>query len=278
LPPLRRLVGFAIPGLASLILYAQFVFSARFENVNWDRAHFYVVAVCGELTLASLFALLFTLQAASLLAGVLYQSLRRVGAKPGEERDPVVSGIVLAVTAGLAAAGLYAIVAAVYFAQPILPYQPVKAQLRWALPPILPTAVIALAIAATARRRRTRPADGWNAFLTVPHVSILFTAIGAILESWWWMTIRIPPWFWGWFEAVGVLGAILLGVGLASIPVRRFLPRVLLALPAGFLTFVTSRPGLGTPAVICALATAAWWGHRLWIIARAAPERHGHAS
>ena len=134
LPPLRRLVTLALPGAASLALYAHFVLAADFNNGTPARpgVGYYVLASWGELAVAALLAMICCLQAASLFAVLLDRHRVLTPAPPAPSR--VTAGVGLAVAAGLATAGLYAVTAAVFFNQPI------SFLARWALLPILPTA------------------------------------------------------------------------------------------------------------------------------------------
>jgi len=103
----------------SLALYAHFAFSAEFENGTpslHDR-YYYVLASWGELTVAGTLALLACLHAAVLIAVAL-------PGWPGRETQQTLvgsisPGVIIAVAAGIAAGSVYAVTAAVYFAQPV---------------------------------------------------------------------------------------------------------------------------------------------------------------
>jgi hypothetical protein len=273
-PPLRRLAGLALPGLASLLLYGHFVFTASFHNGTPDapRPFYYVLATWGELALAGLFALITCLAGASLFAPLLQPVSAPGRAATGRAQGQIAAGIGAAAAAGVAVAALYGVTAAVYFAQPI------STGLRWALLPILPTAACAAVLAVLARRRPTPP-QGWDAFLAFPAGSVLAATLGALAVALWWQG-PIPAWLSGWGGTVGRVGGVLIGVAAACALVRHPIGRVVLGMLLGFVALLLGGSGLDILAVLYALAAATWWGYRTWLLTRtvSGPAEPRHAS
>ena len=266
-PPLRRLAGLLLPGVASLLLYGHFVFAAEFNNgtPTLRREHYYVLAAWGELAVAALLALLTCLQASALLAALTGRTA--AGARPDLRAETRIStGIGRAVAVGVAVAGLYAVAAAVYFAQPV------AGPLRWALLPILPTVVCATALCVIAWRRR-EPRGGWDTFLVFPAAATIAAAIGIFAITAWWHG-HLPAWTIGWEDPLGYLGGVLIGVAIAATVVQHPVGRIALSLPLGFFCLIISRSGPGIPAVLFAIAVAAWWAHRAWTLARTPGAAH----
>ncbi|MEU4426458.1 Hsp70 family protein [Actinoplanes sp. NPDC024001] len=265
LPPARRLLALALPGLASLLLFGHFVFTADFNNgtPTFPREGYYVLAVWGELTVAAVLAAITFLQAASLFATILDHQSNAAAARayPGSR---ITSGLALAAGAGAAVACLYAITAAVYFAYPT------SQMLRWSLLPILPAVACALVLAALTWRRPATPAGGWDAFLTFPASSMITAAVGTVAVALWWHA-GLPWWANGWNELVGYTGGLLMGVGITCALVRHVAARIVLTVLLGFFTLIISRSGPNILAVIYAFAVAAWFAQRTWTLARATP-------
>jgi hypothetical protein len=268
LPPLRRLITLALPGLASLALYAHFVLSADFNNGTpaQPRYGYYVLADWGELAVAAVLATITFLQAAALFAALLDQHTP-AGRQPTGSR--ISGGIGLAVAAGLATAALYAVTAAVFFNQPIADL------LRWALLPILPTAAAAAAVAALAWRRGTTPARGWDGFLTFPASSMTTATAGILTVSLWWHG-PLPWWLNGWTTSIGLAGGLLVGVAVACTLVRHPAARLALTLPIGFFTTIISRTGPDILAINWAVAVACWWTWHAWALIRTPPTQSAH--
>jgi hypothetical protein len=236
LPPLRRLITLALPGLASLALYAHFVLSADFNNGTPARpgVGYYVLASWGELAVAAVLAEICFLQAASLFAALLDHRTRTAPRQPAGSR--ITAGAGLAVAAGLATASLYAVTAAVFFNQPVADL------LRWALLPILPTAAAAGAVAGLAWHRPTTPPGGWDGLFTFPASSMAAAATGILTVSLWWHG-GLPWWLNGWTSSIGLAGGLLIGVAVACALVRHPAGRLALTLPLGFFTTIISRSG-----------------------------------
>jgi hypothetical protein len=266
LPPLRRLVTLALPGVASLALYAHFVLAADFNNGTPARpgAGYYVLASRGELAVAAVLAAICFLQAASLFAALLDQHR---GLTPGQQAGGrITAGLGLAVAAGLATAGLYAVTAAVFFNQPI------SELLRWAVLPSLPIAAAAAGVAVLVWHRRSTPVGGWDGFLTFPASSMAAAATGIVAVSLWWHG-GLPWWMNGWVGGVGLAGGLLIGVATACALVRHPAARLTLSLALGLFTTIISRSGPDILAVIYAIAVACWWGRHAWLLLRIPPER-----
>ncbi|WP_328469091.1 Hsp70 family protein [Actinoplanes sp. NBC_00393] len=263
-PPLRRIVALALPGLASLALFGHFVFTADFNNgtPTWRGEGYYVLAVWGELTVAAVLAAITFLQAASLFAAILDQQNKAPARAYPESR--ITSGIALAAGAGAAVACLYAITAAVYFAYPT------GQLLRWSLMPILPLLACVLLLAALTWKRRPAPAGGWDAFLTFSPSSMITAAVGTVAVALWWHA-GLPWWANDWNELVGYTGGLLMGIGITCALVRHPAARIVLAVLLGFFTVIISRSGPNILAVIYALAVAAWFAQRTWTLARTTP-------
>jgi hypothetical protein len=268
LPPWRRLITLALPGLASLALYAHFVLSANFNNGTPERPRYgyYVLASWGELTVAAMLAAITFLQAAALFAALLDQHNPSTRAPAGSR---VSGGIGLAVAAGLATAALYAVTAAVFFNQPIADL------LRWTLLPILPTTAAAATIAVLAWRRNTTPAGGWDGFLTFPASSMTTATAGILTVSLWWHG-PLPWWLNGWTTSIGLAGGLLIGVAVACTLVRHPAARLALTLPIGFFTTIISRTGPDILAIIWTIAVACWWAWHAWALIRTPPPRPAH--
>lgn len=266
LPPARRSITLALPGLASLGLYAHFVLSAEFNNGRPDRPRngYYVLANWGELTVATVLATITFLQAAALFAALLDQRPATAG-RPGTP-SRISGGIALAIGAALATAALYAVTAAVFFNQPITKLQ------GWALLPILPTTTAAAAIAVLAWQRRSTPAGGWDGFLAFP-VTSMITATAGILAVGLWFNGGLPWWLNGWTATIGVTGGLLIGTAVACTLVRHPVARIALAVPIGFFAAIISRTGPDILAVIWAIAVTGWWGWHVWALICTPPGR-----
>lgn len=266
LPPLRRLAVLGVPGVLSLVLFAHFAFTADFNNGTPGRPGpgYYVLAAWGELTMASVLAMITLLQAGPLLAALIGNSSAPRPVRPGAG-DQIAAGLGIAAGGGIATASLYAITAALYIAYPI------SGVLRWSVLPILPLTVCALALAALAWRRHTTSAGGWDAVLAFPVSSTLTATAGIFAMSLWWHT-GLPWWANGWADTVGYLGGILIDVGIVCALARQFAVRIGLAMFLVLFTLIISRSGPDIPAVLFALAAAAGWARRAGALARTTPE------
>ncbi|MCY1144002.1 Hsp70 family protein [Actinoplanes sp. Pm04-4] len=262
LPPLRRLVSLSLPALVSLVLYAHFVFSAEFYNgtPQSPRPYFYVLAAWGELTVASVLAVVALLQAAPVLTAVRHE---QQAARSGGDRLPnqsLTSGLGAAIAGGVAVASLYAVVAAVYMGQPT------TALLKWALVPVLPVTAAALVLLALVWRHRRPPERGWDPLLSFPVSSVLAGAAGsaALALSWHGRLSALD----GWSDLLAAAGALLVAVALACTVTRHAGLRVAVSVLLSLLLLIISRAGPSVPAVVYAVAVAAWWAQRAWTVLR----------
>jgi hypothetical protein len=260
-PPLRRLYGILVPGVSSLLLYGHMLATAEFRNGSpssgFRDPYYYVIATWGELATAALFALIACLAAGCLFGTALHQMRPpQPGRSPAGAGQGISDGIWLAVAAGMAVAALYAIAAALYFAVPL------SGPLRWALLPILPTAVVAAGLGWLIRGRQ-HPPQGWDAVLAFPISSILCAAAGTLILATWWSQLLVDA------DIVGRAGGVLIGVAMALALVRHPGLRAGLAVFLGFFGFlaVGSR-ATGILAVIYAITATLWWAQRLWIVTR----------
>ena len=263
LPPWRRLITLALPGLASLALYAHFILSADFNNGTPARPRigYYVQANSGELAVAAILATITFLQAAALFAALLGQHTPAGGQARGSR---ISGGIGLAITAGLATAALYAVTAAVFFNQPIAEL------MRWTVLPVLPTAAAATAVAVLAWQRRITPTGGWDGFLTFPASAMATATVGVVAVSLWWHG-RLPWWLNDWTTSLGLAGGMLLGIAVACTLVRHPAARLAVAVPIGLFTTIISRSGPDILAVIWAITVACWWAWHAWALIRTPP-------
>lgn len=173
----------------------------------------------------------------------------------------IAGGIGLAVAAGMAIAAIYAVGAGVYLGLPV------SGPLRWALLPLLPTVAAGAGIAWLARGP-IRPPHGWSAVLGFPVSSVISTAVGMGLLAVWWQG-PIPAVLSGWGSTLGRVGGVLIGVGIACALVRPLALRVAVGVFLAFFGFlVVGAGGAGILAVGYALAVAACWAYRLWVLHR----------
>jgi hypothetical protein len=255
--------------VASLVVYCHMVLTATFHNGNprigyfADRRFYYVLATWGELALAALFALTACLAAGSLFGDLVVRIRHREGTGGVAADSPGVrlaGGIAGATAAGLAAAALYAVVAAFYFALPVS--QP----LRWALLPLLPAAAVT-AVIAWQTRRRTQIPRGWDTLSAFPLSSVLLTAAGMIMLAAWWHG-PLPIALSGWGEVIGRIGGLLVGAGIGCVLTGHLGLRLALAAFLGIVGFFIAGGGDEVLASGYAIAVALWWAHRLSLIAR----------
>jgi hypothetical protein len=277
LPPLRRAAGLLVPGVASLALVAHFVFSAERSGRSRGYAdpYAYVLANWGELAMAAAFALITALVGATLIASTLpptQPAVRSSGPAQPTSAGSVVgsvagsqqvgTGLLAAVAAGLAVAGLYAVGASVYFDLPTGGF------LRWALVPILPIAAAATVTAVLAARWGRIPREGWHAWLTFPVTSVVCGAVGMLLIQVA-MTARVYPTHALANGLVGRFGALLLGVGAALALVRPARFRIIVAAPlAVFTAAIVSWPATGLLGVLYIAAATVWWLQQVWRLLR----------
>ncbi|WP_406106265.1 DUF5954 family protein [Micromonospora globbae] len=257
-PPVRRAVAIAVPGFASLALIWQYFLTAEYNNGSRElRGYYYWVALnWGELAMAAVFALLACLGAGTLLGSLIAAHSPTTDAR--SEGGRVSLGILAAVSLGVAVAGLYAVVASQYFRLPV------GAFLRWALWPITPIAVMAVAMAVVAARQWRAPHGGWSALLAVPAGSVITAAVGMVLIQYS-LTADRQPDLVLWIDLAGRLGGLLLGVGVVMALVTPVVFRLILAAPLAVITAtIVSGRSAGVLGVFYAIAVALWWAARLW--------------
>ncbi|MEU8182057.1 Hsp70 family protein [Micromonospora sp. NPDC049047] len=252
-PPVRRAVAIAVPGFASLALIWQCLLTAEEHNVLVYRS---VRLNWGEFTMAAVFALLACLAAGTVLGSVI--AARNPTPSTRTEGGRVSIGILAAASLGAAIAGLYAVVTSQYFGEPVGPF------LRWALWPITPILLMAVAMALVAARQWRAPHGGWSALLAAPTGSIVTAALGMVLIQYSLTADRWPDRLL-WIDISGRVGGLLLGVGLVMALVAPLMFRLILGAPVAVITAaIVSNQAAGILGVSYAVAVAMWWAARLW--------------
>lgn len=253
-PPVRRAVAIAVPGFASLALIWQCLLTADVHNVmNVYRS---VRLNWGEFAIASVFALLACLAAGTVLGSLI--AARSPTPSTRNEGGKVSIGILAAVSLGAAIAGLYAVVTSQYFGEPVGPF------LKWALWPIAPIVVMAVAMAVVAARQWRAPHGGWSALLAAPTGSIVSAGLGMGLIQYSLTADRWPDRVL-WIDIAGRAGGLLLGVGLVMALVAPLIFRLILSAPVAVISAaIVSKQAAGILGVSYAVAVAMWWAARLW--------------
>ncbi|MEU8265190.1 Hsp70 family protein [Micromonospora sp. NPDC048999] len=270
-PPVRRAAAIAVPGLASLALLWQFVVTAEVNNALY-RVHYWVLLNWGELAVAAVFAVLACLSAGTVLGSLI--AAHSPTAEARSEGGKVSVGIVAAVSLGVAIAGMYAVLGSQYFKLPLGGFLP------WALWPITPIVLIAVAMAVVAARQWRAPHGGWTALLAAPTGSVVAAAAGTMLIQYS-MTATRWPRLVLWIDLAGRLGGLLLGVGVVMAVVSPLVLRLILGVPLTMITAsIVSWRATGILGVFYAIAIAFWWAARLWtrIIRPATPTPRRPAS
>ncbi|MDG4807634.1 Hsp70 family protein [Micromonospora sp. WMMD1120] len=254
IPPIRRAVMIAVPGFASLALIWQCLLTAEEHNVmNVYRS---VQLNWGELAMAAVFALLACLAAGTVLGSLI--AARNPTPSTRTEGGKASIGILAAVSLGAALAGLYAVVTSQYFGEPVGPF------LKWALWPIVPIVVMAVAMAVVAARQWRAPHGGWSALLAAPTGSIVTAGIGMGLIQYSLTADRWPDRLL-WIDIAGRIGGLLLGVGLVMALVAPLMFRLILSAPVAVISAaIVSKQAAGILGVSYAVAIAMWWAARLW--------------
>ncbi|RAO30099.1 hypothetical protein ONO86_05652 [Micromonospora noduli] len=261
-PPVRRAVAIAVPGFASLALIWQVLLTA--EQFNLMNVYRSVQLNWGEFTMAAVFALLACLAAGTVLGSLI--AARSPSPSTRTEGGKVSVGILAAVSLGAAIAGLYAVVTSQYFGEPVGPF------LKWALWPIVPIVVMAVAMAVVAARQWRAPHGGWSALLAAPTGSIVTAGLGMGLIQYSLTADRWPDRLL-LIDIAGRVGGLLLGVGLVMALVAPLMFRLILSAPVAVISAaIVSRQAAGILGVSYAVAVAMWWAARLWTrIVRPAP-------
>lgn len=253
-PPVRRAIGIAVPGFASLALIWQCIVTA--ERNNALSLYYWVDFNWGGLALAAVFALLGCLAAGTVLGSLI--AARSPTPDIRTEGGKVSAGILAAVSLGAAIAGLYAVVTSQYFALPVGSF------LRWALWPIVPIVVLATAMAVVAARQWRTPHGGWSALLAVPTGSIIAAAVGMGLIQYSLTAARWPNLVM-WIDLAGRVGGLFLGAGIVMALVTPLMFRVVLAAPVSVISAaIVGAPSTGILAICYAIAVAVWWMARIW--------------
>lgn len=253
-PPVRRAVGIAVPGFASLALFWQCIVTA--ERNGALSVHYWVDFNWGGLAMAAVFALLACLAAGTVLGSLI--AARSPTPDVRTEGGKVSIGILAAVSLGAAIAGLYAVVTSQYFTLPVGGF------LRWALWPIVPIAVLAMGMAVVAARQWRTPHGGWSALLSAPTGSVVAAALGMVLIQY---SLTAPRWphVMMWVDLAGRVGGLLLGAGIVMALVTPLMFRIILAAPIAVISAaIVNSQSTGILAVCYAVAVAVWWAARVW--------------
>ncbi|MFJ2081303.1 Hsp70 family protein [Micromonospora chokoriensis] len=253
-PPVRRAAAIAVPGFASLTLIWQCLLTAEQHRVL--GVHYSVSVNWGEFTMAAVMALLACLAAGTVLGSLIAARSPTPGTRTEGGRISV--GILAAVSLGVAIAGLYAVVSSQYFGMPVGPY------LKWALWPVAPVSVMAVAMAVVAARQWRAPHGGWSALLAAPTGSVVAATLGMGLIQYSLTADRWPDRIL-WIDTAGRIGGFLLGVAVVMAVVTPLMFRLILAAPVAVIcAAIVSRRAAGMLGVIYAIAVATWWATRLW--------------
>jgi hypothetical protein len=262
LPPIRRAFALAVPGFFSLALVVHAYTSAHLERrPGLYDPNAYVLANWGELAIASVFALLTCLTAATLIASVIPPDRPTGTGQPATVNTQVGTGLLVAIAMGFSIGGIYAIAGSVHFGLPNGPF------LRWALIPQIPIAVAVVATAVLSTRLRRPPPGGWHAWLNFPVSSLICAAVGTFLVQY---SMSAPRYEWDEkiINIVGRIGALSLGVA-AGLLATRALYRIIIAAPlAVFAAAIVSWPATGMLATIYIVAVAMWWIQCIWKLVR----------
>ena len=262
LPPVRRLITLALPGVASLALFASYIFFSDDYRLGYSNT-IVPLANWGVPAVAATLAMICLLQAAALFAALLDHNTPTTTEQP---TGRISGGITIALLGGLATATMYAITAGLYFNQAITRLA------QGIVLTVVPIAVLAAAVAVLAWRRGVTPTGGWDGFLTFPASSMIIAVVGIVAVNLWY-TVAWPSNLAGWANGIGLAGGLLISVAAACTLVRHPGARLALTVPIGFFTVIISRTGPAPLAVIWALAVACWWGVRAWALLRIPPIR-----
>lgn len=254
-PTLRGLLALLVPGVLSLTLFTHFVFSAEFSGSRVLHLRpWWVWANYGELAIAGLLALIVCLGFGPLAGTILARDQRLRGRFDGAGQLSAGMFTAVAVTAAICA--VYAVLASLYF---VLPF---GLQLRWALLPILPAALLALAVTVLVRRRPAVLAESF------PMLPVLLIGGGDLLFAYT-ISSRHLPWLHVLYLVGERAGVALVGVGIAILLLRIVLLRAIAAVILGGLGFFIADYRMSNVlGVAVALAVAGWWAQRLWSMLR----------
>ncbi len=250
-PSVRAMVGLLVPGLLSLVLFAHFVFSAEFSGSRLlHERPWWVWANYGELAIACVLALSVCLTFGPWAGAVLARDQRLRGRWDGAGQ--LSAGMFTAVAVAGTVCALYAVIASLYF---LVPY---GKQLRWALLPILPSVLIAIAVTVLLRRRPAVLTEG------LPLAAVLMIGGGDLVFGYT-ITSRHVPELHVLYLIAERAGFALVGVGIALILFRIALLRWVAAVALGGLGFfIADWRTANLAGVAVALAVTGWWAQRLW--------------
>ncbi|WP_416901344.1 Hsp70 family protein [Micromonospora echinospora] len=259
-PSVRRAAAMVVPGFMSLGLLAQFLFTAE-----WNGALVYRWALLnwGELALSAVFAVVAALNAGTVLGALSAARNPPAGRSGGGQ---VGTGILAAVSLGVAVAGMYAIVGSLYLGLEVGPF------LRWTLLPVAPVVVCALVAAVVAARGWRTPRGGWAEFLAFPNGSAVAAAVGMGLVQYSLTAERWPDMVL-WIDLAGRVGGGLLGAATVMAVVGPLVLRLVLAAPVAVIAAaIVSWRASGILGAVYAIAVTLWWLRRLWTrVLRATP-------
>jgi len=251
---IRHYAAVAAPAAGSAILLVHATATAQPVPVpgTFDR-NLFVLADWGEYALAALLIFQAAIGVGVLAAVHLHRALQRADPGSADSVGKLLGRFLPAAAAtGIALAGLYGVIGAVWHRVPNGPF------LRWTIYPTLPATIAVAATALLALRRPRIPAGSWLDWLTFPATSTGLAAAGMYLVRL--GRINTDPTTRSLTIPAAYLGAALLGTGAAlAIPAR--LPYQALATPPLVLLAVvlTVADATGTLAGVYALAVAAWW-------------------
>ncbi|GAA2712951.1 hypothetical protein Apa02nite_091360 [Actinoplanes palleronii] len=261
LPPLRRVLGLLLPGVLSLALFAHTLYSAVFSGSRLlHERPWWVMAHWGELATGCVLALVVGVSAGPWFGAALARDQRLHDR--WNANGQLAAGLLTGVALGGIVAALYGASAALYFLYPF------GIPLRWTLLPILPAAVLVIAVAWQIRHRRDRPPGGWEAFLAIPLAPVLMMGAGMLVAS----QLRFlayPAWMGVYIHLGSRTGIALVGVGIAVLLARVAVLRLIGAIALGTAGFLLSDWRLDNGVgVAVAVAVAGWWAQRLWALLR----------
>jgi hypothetical protein len=264
-PKWRRVAGPLVPGVASLVLAFQFLWTADLHRVaagiGYDP-YAYLLANWGELALAGLFALVTCLMMATVIASAIppVDPLDQPGSPAGPTQQ-IGTALLAACGVGLVVACVYAVIVAAMRHWSNAPF------LRWAVLPLLPLVAVIAVTAALATRYGRIPVGGWHGWLDFPPGSAAATLVGMLLVQEGLSASRFASQETS-FNLVTRAGAVLLALGVAMVAVRRWRYRLILGAPLAVLAAAVVAPSTtGVLAVLYVAVVTGWWARRAWQLA-----------
>jgi hypothetical protein len=223
-PRIRHYAALLVPAVASVVLLVQATDTAYdVPDAGAFGRTLFVLANWGEYALAGLLAVQACLATAVLAAAHITRVLQKADPDTPPDTHRLLARFLPAAAAtGVAIAGLYGVIGAVWHQVPEPPF------LRATLWTAVPTAVLAVAIGLLAARRPNPPADNWLDWLTTPPLAIALAATGIYLIQYSYQ--GVSPGRAALYATAPYFGAALYGVGAAlTLPVPR--PYQVLATP-----------------------------------------------